>query len=144
MATKAHPPSRQLSASKLMEITATDRMNFGKLSVHVTVDYFSLYTMVDPLKSETPSVVAARINDKGRKFGLQKEFPQTMDLVSDLSRPVAKGWYRGGKCHPMARGCQLFATLGNFLCILLIALSLWLRRNLLKLWISLILVFVTY
>ena len=53
-----------------MEIIATDIMNFGKQPVLVTVDFFSGYIMVDPLKSETSSVVAARINDNVRKFGL--------------------------------------------------------------------------
>ena len=53
-----------------MEIIATDSMNFGKQPVLVTVDYFSGNIIVDPLKSETSSVVAARINDNIRKFGL--------------------------------------------------------------------------
>ena len=67
---KAHPPSRQISATKPMEIIATDIMSFGKQPVLVTIDYFSGYIMVDPLKSETFSEVAAHINDNVRKFGL--------------------------------------------------------------------------
>ena len=67
---KSHLPSRQISAAKPMEVIATDIMNFDKQPVLVTVDYFSGYIMIDPLKSETSNAVAAQINDKVRKFGL--------------------------------------------------------------------------
>ena len=67
---RPRPPTRQISASRPMEVLGLDLMNFNGQSFLVSVDYFSGYILVDQLRSETTATVTAKINENLRKFGL--------------------------------------------------------------------------
>lgn len=67
---KPRSPERQVSATKPMEILGCDLMDFQGQPILVSIDYFSGYITIDPLRSSSTTAVTARLNDTFRKFGL--------------------------------------------------------------------------
>lgn len=69
-AKKPRPPERQISTTRPMEVLGCDLMDFQGQPILVSIDYFSGYIFIDPLRNSTTSVVTARLNDNFRRFGL--------------------------------------------------------------------------
>ena len=107
---KSHPPSRQISATKPMEVIATDIVNFDRKPVLVTVDYFSGYIMIDPLKSETSNAVAAQMNDNVRKFGLAERILSDnglcfrSEMVHNFCESLEIHHSKTSPCHHQSNG----------------------------------------
>ena len=70
---KTRAPMRQISAKRPMEVLSTDIMDFKRQPALVTIDCYSGYILLDPMRSQTASVVVARLNDNIRKFGLAEK-----------------------------------------------------------------------
>ena len=68
--TKRRSSSRQLQASRPMEIVAGDIMAFKTTNYLVAVDYFTGYLMVDRLPSMTSPAVITALQRNIQKFGL--------------------------------------------------------------------------
>ena len=67
---KPRSPERQVSTTKPMEVIGCDLMDFKGQPILVSIDYFSGYIIIDPLRNSTTNAVTTCINDICRKFGL--------------------------------------------------------------------------
>ena len=91
---KPRPPERQMSATRPMETTGMDLLDYEGRHALVTVDYFSGFLTYDPLRSETSKAVITALNNIYRKFGLSEK------ILSD-NGPCFKSEEFENFCHQL-------------------------------------------
>ena len=67
---KPRPPTRQISASRPMEIIGIDLMDYKGKSALVSVDYYSGYITFDFVESSTTDTIITTLNKSFQRFGL--------------------------------------------------------------------------